>query len=121
MSPKGDQWAVELWGLSVSLTLAGSWPVCLGYALPYSAAGLGTLGIWGGPALAHPDHLPPPHPNLELLELWAQGQRDVQRLQRSALLRLLLPAQGLGEAPPCVWPEPARPHGRGDRPSAWTA
>lgn len=36
----------------------------------------------------------------ELLELWAQSQRDLQRLQHCALLRLLLPAQGLGEAPP---------------------
>lgn len=36
----------------------------------------------------------------ELLELWAQSERDVQRLQHSTLLRFLLPAQGLGKAPP---------------------
>lgn len=36
----------------------------------------------------------------ELLELWAQSERDLQRLQHSALLRFLLPAQGLGKAPP---------------------
>lgn len=39
----------------------------------------------------------------ELLELRAQGQRDLQRLQHRPLLRLLLPAQRLGEAPPRLW------------------
>lgn len=43
----------------------------------------------------------------------------MQWLQRGALLRLLLPAQGLGEAPPRVWPEPAGPRGcLGCRPAA---
>uniref|UniRef100_A0A667FXH9 CBFA2/RUNX1 partner transcriptional co-repressor 2 n=1 Tax=Lynx canadensis TaxID=61383 RepID=A0A667FXH9_LYNCA len=45
----------------------------------------------------------------ELLELWPQGQRDLQRLQHRTILRLFLPAQGLGAAPPPLWPEPARP------------
>lgn len=45
----------------------------------------------------------------------------MQWLQRGALLRLLLPAPGLGEAPPCVWPEPAGPRGRRGRPGACTA
>lgn len=44
---------------------------------------------------------------VELLELRSQGQRDVQRLQHSTLLRLLLPAQGLGEAPSRMRPRPA--------------
>lgn len=48
---------------------------------------------------------PPP----ELLELRPQSQRDVQRLQHGALLRLLLPAQGLGEAPPRLRPNAAGP------------
>ena len=39
-----------------------------------------------------------------LLELRPQSQRDVQRLQRRSLLRLLLPAQRLGEAPPHLQP-----------------
>lgn len=45
----------------------------------------------------------------ELLELRAQSERDLQRLQHRPLLRLLLPAQGLGEAPPHLRAEPARP------------
>lgn len=49
--------------------------------------------------------VPPP----ELLELWPQSQRDVQRLQHGALLRLLLPAQGLGEAPSRLRPDAAGP------------
>lgn len=36
----------------------------------------------------------------ELLELWPQSQWDVQWMQHSTLLWLLLPAQRLGEAPP---------------------
>lgn len=84
--------------------------VCLQQALPQSVARLGTWGT--GPSIhpvAPPDRVPPPS---ELLELRAQGQRDVQWLQRGALLRLLLPAPGLGEAPPRVRPEPAGPRGR---------
>uniref|UniRef100_A0A8C5T0B9 CBFA2/RUNX1 partner transcriptional co-repressor 3 n=1 Tax=Laticauda laticaudata TaxID=8630 RepID=A0A8C5T0B9_LATLA len=45
----------------------------------------------------------------ELLELRAQGQRDLQRVQHGALLRLLLPAQRLGEAPPRLWTDPPEP------------
>lgn len=45
----------------------------------------------------------------ELLELRSQSQRDLQRLQHCPVLRLLLPAQGLGEAPPNLRPRPARP------------
>ncbi|XP_062444838.1 protein CBFA2T2 isoform X3 [Rhea pennata] len=45
----------------------------------------------------------------ELLELRSQGQRDVQWLQHRPLLRLFLPAQGLGEAPPNLRPRPAQP------------
>ncbi|XP_053904999.1 protein CBFA2T3 isoform X2 [Malaclemys terrapin pileata] len=47
----------------------------------------------------------------ELLELRAQGQRDLQRMQHGPLLRLLLPAQGLGEAPPRLWADSAGPPG----------
>lgn len=36
---------------------------------------------------------------LELLELWAQSQRDLQWLQHSALLRRVLSTQGLGDPP----------------------
>lgn len=36
---------------------------------------------------------------LELLELWAQSQRDLQWLQHSALLRRVLSTQGLGDSP----------------------
>lgn len=35
----------------------------------------------------------------DLLELRTQGPGDLQRLQRGALLRGLLPAQGLGKPP----------------------
>lgn len=45
----------------------------------------------------------------ELLELWPQSQRDLQRLQYRTILRFFLPAQGLGAAPPPLWPEPAWP------------
>lgn len=44
-----------------------------------------------------------------MLELWPQSQRDLQWLQYRTILRLFLPAQGLGAAPPPLWPEPARP------------
>ncbi|XP_050778601.1 protein CBFA2T3 isoform X4 [Gopherus flavomarginatus] len=47
----------------------------------------------------------------KLLELRAQGQRDLQRMQHGPLLRLLLPAQGLGEAPPRLWADSAGPPG----------
>lgn len=47
----------------------------------------------------------------ELLELRAQSERDLQRLQHRPLLRLLLPAQGLGEAPPRLWADSARAAG----------
>lgn len=40
----------------------------------------------------------------ELLELWTQSQRDLQRLQHRSVLWLLLPAQGLGTSPPHLWP-----------------
>lgn len=40
----------------------------------------------------------------ELLELREESQWDVQRLQHSSLLRLLLPTQRLGEAPPRLRP-----------------
>uniref|UniRef100_A0A9J8CE89 RUNX1 partner transcriptional co-repressor 1 n=1 Tax=Cyprinus carpio carpio TaxID=630221 RepID=A0A9J8CE89_CYPCA len=43
----------------------------------------------------------------ELLELRAQGERDMQRLQHGTLLWFLLPAQGLGKAPPRMWPDSA--------------
>lgn len=42
-----------------------------------------------------------------LLELWPKSQRDVQRLQLCPLLRLLLPAQRLGEASPHLQPWPS--------------
>lgn len=34
----------------------------------------------------------------ELLELWSEGQRDVQRVQHGAVLQFVLSAQGLGDA-----------------------
>ena len=43
----------------------------------------------------------------ELLELREESQWDVQRLQHGSLLRLLLPTQRLGEAPPRLWSGPA--------------
>lgn len=61
--------------------------------------------------------IPPVCPS-ELLELRPQSQRDVQRLQHSALLRLLLPAQGLGEAPSRVWSDAAGPAAAAGRPAA---
>lgn len=39
-----------------------------------------------------------------LLELWPQSQRDVQRMQRRPLLRVLLPAQRLGKTSPHLQP-----------------
>lgn len=38
----------------------------------------------------------------ELLELRPEGERDVQRVQHGAVLQFVLPAQGLGDAPPDV-------------------
>lgn len=54
----------------------------------------------------------------ELLELRPQSQRDVQRLQHSTLLRLLLPAQGLGEAPSRLWSDAAGPAAAAGWPAA---
>lgn len=52
----------------------------------------------------------------ELLELRAQSERDLQRLQHRPLLRLLLPAQGLGEAPPRLRADSAGAAGPRHRP-----
>ncbi|KAK7877840.1 hypothetical protein WMY93_031512 [Mugilogobius chulae] len=41
-----------------------------------------------------------------LLELRPKSQRDLQRVQRGPVLRLLLPAQGLGAPPPHLQPGP---------------
>lgn len=87
-----------------------------GYVVRAAVHGLGCStqprnGALHAPAL----RLSPAVPT-ELLELRAQSERDLQRLQHRPLLRLLLPAQGLGEAPPRLRADSAGAAGPRHRP-----